>query len=98
MSSIDDFTPFINLSKRTELLEACGWSEDRFDKVITSCFLAIESIRLTGLDPKNMDEFKESLELFMEAHADTEEIRVLLKLIEEDARENYLLLGDQNES
>tara|TARA_Y100000034_G_C6881089_1_gene403750 strand:+ start:1668 stop:1955 length:288 start_codon:yes stop_codon:yes gene_type:complete len=77
------FKIFSNISRHTELVEACDWSEERAQEVLELCDNAVAKIREDDELISSYSDFEKKIRFNLRDHVTLSEIDILLKLLEE---------------
>lgn len=87
------FDVLADLNCKTSLLEACGWDEERADRLFERASDVMYEI-FKDNSAKSWQEFKSRIGIFLSDEFNSQEIDVMLEIIESTAQKSILSKDD----
>ena len=78
----------VDITRQTELLEACDWSEEELTKLLQNANEAIFEINKTNVLIDNFKQFEALFSERMSIHAPKSQIYIILKHLKDDLQNN----------
>tara|TARA_X000001388_G_C2213639_1_gene116197 strand:- start:119 stop:406 length:288 start_codon:yes stop_codon:yes gene_type:complete len=86
------FESLSDLSKSTQLLEACDWSEERAENLLIFCASAIQEIISQENPPASYESLEIQIKNYLSGSHTENEIDILLEIIKQDLSSKASLL------